>query len=189
MGRCSSQKSSAPPRCEKRTSYAEIGRPEQTLNRLTRDSPCAPRRRRPPPAGLTGSSPPSPRPISWAVSRALVGPLAYWASHNRHGDMDAQILLETRHELAGLAGTFNHMVAGLCKKSVSASPAAARSIQVSSRGKEPSAGEAAHVKTVVFSDLAGFTRLCEGLTPWYSQTAISLSLQWRSARQGISTHR
>lgn len=104
-----------------------------------------------------------------------------------------QILVKTRDELAELAESFNHMVAGLREKErireTFGRYVDPRIVQGLLENRLPAEGGERHVMTVFFSDLAGFTRMCEGLTP---DTAVrflnrhfALMAEVIRARQGI----
>ncbi len=106
------------------------------------------------------------------VTRSLVDPVKRLLGGTRAveaGDLDVEILVRTHDELATLATSFNHMVVGLREKEriretfgQYVDPRIVKSLLenriAADRGER-------QVMTVFFSDLEGFTRLCEGLTP------------------------
>lgn len=106
------------------------------------------------------------------VTRSLVDPVKRLVGGTRAveaGDLDVEILVRTHDELATLATSFNHMVVGLREKEriretfgQYVDPRIVKSLLENRIGADK--GER-QVMTVFFSDLEGFTRLCEGLTP------------------------
>ncbi|MFZ3040409.1 MAG: adenylate/guanylate cyclase domain-containing protein [Thiobacillus sp.] len=106
------------------------------------------------------------------VTRSLVDPVKRLVGGTRAveaGDLDVEIMVRTHDELATLATSFNHMVAGLREKErIRATfgqyvdPRIVKNLLENRIGADK--GER-QVMTVFFSDLEGFTRLCEGLTP------------------------
>jgi len=106
------------------------------------------------------------------VTRALVDPVKRLLGGTRAveaGDLEVEILVRTHDELATLATSFNHMVVGLREKEriretfgQYVDPRIVKSLLdnriAADRGER-------QVMTVFFSDLEGFTRMCEGLTP------------------------
>ena len=106
------------------------------------------------------------------VTRSLVDPVKRLLGGTRAveaGDLDVEILVRTHDELATLAASFNHMVVGLREKEriretfgQYVDPRIVRSLLENRLAADK--GER-QVMTVFFSDLEGFTRLCEGLTP------------------------
>jgi len=106
------------------------------------------------------------------VTRSLVDPVKRLLGGTRAveaGDLEVEIQVRTHDELATLAHSFNHMVVGLREKE--------RIRETFGRYVDPrivrglledrlrADGGERQVMTVFFSDLAGFTRMCEGLTP------------------------
>lgn len=110
--------------------------------------------------------------FAWLVTRSLVEPIRRLLGGTRAveaGDLEVEILVHTRDELASLADSFNHMVAGLREKErIKATfgqyvdPRIVRGLLDNRLAAE---GGQNQVVSVFFSDLAGFTRMCEGLTP------------------------
>ncbi|MCL5059827.1 MAG: HAMP domain-containing protein [Candidatus Thermoplasmatota archaeon] len=106
------------------------------------------------------------------VTRSLVDPVKRLLGGTRAveaGDLDVEILVRTHDELATLATSFNHMVVGLREKERIretfgryVDPRIVKSLLENRIAADK--GER-QVMTVFFSDLEGFTRLCEGLTP------------------------
>jgi adenylate cyclase len=106
------------------------------------------------------------------VTRSLVDPVKRLVGGTRAveaGDLDVEIIVRTHDELATLATSFNHMVVGLREKErIRATfgqyvdPRIVKNLLENRIGADT--GER-QVMTVFFSDLEGFTRLCEGLTP------------------------
>lgn len=134
--------------------------------------------------------------FAWAVTRSLVEPIRRLLGGTQkveQGDLDVEILVKTRDELATLAESFNHMVAGLREKErireTFGKYVDPRIVQGLLDNRLPTEGGERHTMTVFFSDLAGFTRMCEGLTP---DTAVrflnryfALMAEVIRARQGI----
>ena len=134
--------------------------------------------------------------FAWAVTRSLVEPIRRLLGGTQaveRGDLDVEILVKTRDELATLAESFNHMVAGLREKErireTFGKYVDPRIVQGLLENRLPAEGGERHTMTVFFSDLAGFTRMCEGLTP---DTAVrflnryfALMAEVIRARQGI----
>ena len=110
--------------------------------------------------------------VAGFVTRSLVEPVKRLLGGTRAveaGDLDVEILVQTHDELATLATSFNHMVGGLREKEriretfgQYVDPRIVRSLlenrMLADKGER-------QVMSVFFSDLAGFTRMCEGLTP------------------------
>jgi class 3 adenylate cyclase len=134
--------------------------------------------------------------FTWAVSSALVEPIRRLLGGTRaveQGNLDVEILVHTRDELATLADSFNHMVVGLREKEhiretfgQYVDPRVVRGLL---ENRLPTEGGQRQLMTVFFSDLADFTRMCEGLTP---DTAVrflnryfSLMADAIRAQQGI----
>jgi len=106
------------------------------------------------------------------VTRSLVEPVKRLLGGTRAveaGDLDVEILIQTHDELATLAHSFNHMVVGLREKehirSTFGQYVDPRVVRTLLENRMPADGGERQVMSVFFSDLAGFTRLCEGLTP------------------------
>ena len=106
------------------------------------------------------------------VTRSLVDPVKRLVVGTRAveaGDLEVEILVRTHDEIATLATSFNHMVGGLREKEriretfgQYVDPRIVKNLLENRIGADK--GER-QVMTVFFSDLEGFTRLCEGLTP------------------------
>jgi len=106
------------------------------------------------------------------VTRSLVEPVKRLLGGTRAveaGDLDVEILVHTHDELATLAHSFNHMVVGLREKehirSTFGQYVDPRVVRTLLENRMPADGGERQVMSVFFSDLEGFTRLCEGLTP------------------------
>jgi adenylate cyclase len=106
------------------------------------------------------------------VTRSLVEPIRHLLGGTRAveaGDLGVEILVETRDELAVLAESFNHMVLGLREKErikhTFGQYVDPRIVRGLLDNQLPAEGGQRQVMSVFFSDLAGFTRMCEGLTP------------------------
>jgi class 3 adenylate cyclase len=134
--------------------------------------------------------------FTWAVSRALVEPLRRLVGGTHaveQGDLDVEILVHTRDELATLADSFNHMVVGLREKEhireTFGQYVDPRIVRGLLEKRLPTEGGQRKVMTVFFSDLADFTRMCEGLTPdstvRFLNRYFSLMAELINARQGI----
>jgi class 3 adenylate cyclase len=106
------------------------------------------------------------------VTRSLVDPVKRLVTGTRAveaGDLEVEIQVRTHDEIATLATSFNHMVGGLREKEriretfgQYVDPRIVKNLLENRIGADR--GES-QVMTVFFSDLEGFTRLCEGLTP------------------------
>ncbi len=134
--------------------------------------------------------------FTWAVSRALVEPLRRLVGGTHaveQGDLDVEILVHTRDELSTLADSFNHMVVGLREKEhireTFGQYVDPRIVRGLLEKRLPTEGGQRQVMTVFFSDLADFTRMCEGLTPdstvRFLNRYFSLMAEVINARQGI----
>ncbi len=110
--------------------------------------------------------------FAWGVSRSLVDSVRRLLGGTQaieKGDLGVEIRINTRDEMATLADSFNHMVVGLREKEYIretfgkyVDPRIVRGLL---EKRLPAEGGESHVMTVFFSDLAGFTRMCEGMTP------------------------
>jgi class 3 adenylate cyclase len=110
--------------------------------------------------------------FAWAVSRSLVDSVRRLLGGTQaveKGDLDVEIHINTRDEMSTLADSFNHMVIGLREKEYIretfgkyVDPRIVRGLL---EKRLPAEGGESHVMSVFFSDLAGFTQMCEGLTP------------------------
>lgn len=130
------------------------------------------------------------------VTRSLVAPILRLLGGTQaveRGDLGVEILVQTRDELAVLADSFNHMVIGLREKErikeTFGQYVDPRIVRGLLDNRLPTEGGQRQVMSVFFSDLAGFTQMCEGLTP---DTAVrflnryfSLMSEVIRARQGI----
>jgi len=110
--------------------------------------------------------------FAWGVSRSLVDSVRRLLGGTQaveKGDLGVEIRINTRDEMAALADSFNHMVVGLREREYIretfgkyVDPRVVRGLL---EKRLPAEGGESHVMTVFFSDLAGFTRMCEGMTP------------------------
>jgi class 3 adenylate cyclase/CHASE3 domain sensor protein len=130
------------------------------------------------------------------VTRSLVAPILRLLGGTQaveKGDLGVEILVRTRDELALLAESFNHMVVGLREKErikkTFGQYVDPRIVRGLLDNRLPAEGGQRQVMSVFFSDLAGFTQMCEGLTP---DTAVRFLNRYFSdmsevirARQGI----
>jgi adenylate cyclase len=154
----------------------EIGKTIDLLNTLTRDTAAQAKAEEARATNLnwlmTGIATTLGLIFAWLVSRSLVEPIRRLLGGTQaveQGDLDVEILVHTRDELATLADSFNHMVAGLREKEhIKATfgqyvdPRIVRGLLDNRLTAE--GGQNQQV-SVFFSDLAGFTHICEGLTP------------------------
>lgn len=134
--------------------------------------------------------------FAWAISRSLVDSVKRLLGGTReveHGNLDVEIHVKTRDELATLANSFNHMVIGLKEKEhiretfgKYVDPRVVRGLL---ENRLPAEGGESQVMSVFFSDLAGFTQMCEGLTPdaavRFLNRYFSYMAEVIQARQGI----
>jgi adenylate cyclase len=134
--------------------------------------------------------------FAWLVSRSLVEPIRRLLKGTQsveHGDLQVEILVQTRDELATLADSFNHMVVGLREKehikATFGQYVDPRIVRGLLDKRLPADGGERHEMSVFFSDLAGFTRMCEGLTPdatvRFLNRYFALMAEVIRARQGI----
>ncbi len=134
--------------------------------------------------------------FAWLVSRSLVEPIRRLLKGTQSvedGDLQVEILVQTRDELATLADSFNHMVVGLREKehikATFGQYVDPRIVRGLLDKRLPADGGERHEMSVFFSDLAGFTRLCEGLTPdaavRFLNRYFALMAEVIRARQGI----
>ncbi|MFZ0107873.1 MAG: adenylate/guanylate cyclase domain-containing protein, partial [Thiobacillus sp.] len=106
------------------------------------------------------------------VTRSLVDPVKRLLGGTRAveaGDLEVEIMVRTHDELATLANSFNHMVIGLREKErireTFGQYVDPRIVRGLLENRLPADGGEHRLMTVFFSDLEGFTRMCEGLTP------------------------
>jgi adenylate cyclase len=106
------------------------------------------------------------------VTRSLVDPVKRLLGGTRAveaGDLDVEILVHTHDELATLATSFNHMVGGLREKErirdTFGQYVDPRIVRTLLENRMSTVGGERQVMSVFFSDLEGFTKMCEGLTP------------------------
>jgi len=130
------------------------------------------------------------------VTRSLVDPVKRLLGGTRAveaGDLDVEILVKTHDELATLASSFNHMVVGLREKEhireTFGQYVDPRIVRGLLENRLRSDGGERQTMTVFFSDLEGFTSLCEGLTPdaavRFLNRYFSLMSEVVRERQGI----
>ncbi|TXH73188.1 adenylate/guanylate cyclase domain-containing protein [Thiobacillus sp.] len=130
------------------------------------------------------------------VTRSLVDPVKRLLGGTRAveaGDLDVEILVRTHDELAMLATSFNHMVVGLREKerirATFGQYVDPRIVKSLLESRIPADKGERQVMTVFFSDLAGFTRMCEGLTPdaavRFLNRYFSMMAEVIRGRQGI----
>lgn len=106
------------------------------------------------------------------VTRSLVDPVKRLLGGTRAveaGDLDIEIRVHTHDELATLARSFNHMVGGLRERerirATFGQYVDPRVVRTLLENRMPADGGERQVMTVFFSDLAGFTKMCEDLPP------------------------
>ena len=130
------------------------------------------------------------------VTRSLVDPVKRLLGGTRAveaGDLEVEILVRTHDELATLANSFNHMVVGLREKEhireTFGQYVDPRIVQGLLEKRLPADGGEHRLMTVFFSDLEGFTRMCEGLTPdaavRFLNRYFSMMSEVVRSRQGI----
>lgn len=161
---------------EKDTVDVEIGKTIDLLNKLTQDTATQAKKEEARATRLnwivTAIATVLGLVFAAFVTRSLVGPVKRLLGGTRaveDGDLNVEIEVRTRDEIAALADSFNHMVVGLREKEriretfgQYVDPRIVKTLLenrlVADRGER-------QVMTVFFSDLEGFTRMCEGLTP------------------------
>lgn len=130
------------------------------------------------------------------VTRSLVDPVKRLVGGTRaveDGNLEVEIQVRTHDEIATLAHSFNHMVVGLREKEriretfgQYVDPRIVKSLLENRIAADK--GER-QVMTVFFSDLEGFTRMCEGLTPdaavRFLNHYFSMMAEVIRSRQGI----
>ncbi|MEQ1663715.1 MAG: adenylate/guanylate cyclase domain-containing protein [Thiobacillus sp.] len=109
--------------------------------------------------------------FAWRVTSALVEPIRRLVRGTRaveDGDLDVEIDIRTRDELASLGDSFNHMVLGLREKErireTFGHYVDPRIVQGLLDNQLSEEGGQRREMSVFFSDLVGFTRLVEGLS-------------------------
>lgn len=185
---------------EKDTVDVEIGKTIDILNKLTRDTAARAKAEERRAIQLnwiiTAIATALGLVFAWAISRSLVDSVKRLLGGTReveHGNLDVEIHVRTRDELATLANSFNHMVVGLKEKEhiretfgKYVDPRVVRGLL---ENRLPAEGGESQVMSVFFSDLAGFTRMCEGLTPdaavRFLNRYFSYMAEVIQARQGI----
>ncbi|MEW6415762.1 MAG: adenylate/guanylate cyclase domain-containing protein [Pseudomonadota bacterium] len=185
---------------EKDAVDAEIGKTIDLLNKLTQDTATQAKKEEARATQLnwivTAIATALGLVFAAFVTRSLVDPVKRLLGGTRAveaGDLEVEIQVRTHDELATLADAFNHMVVGLREKErIRATfgqyvdPRIVKNLLenrlVADRGER-------RVMTVFFSDLEGFTRLCEGLTPdaavRFLNRYFSMMAEVIRARQGI----
>lgn len=135
--------------------------------------------------------------FAWLISRSLVRPVRelLGLTHSiRGGNLDVHIQIRTADEIAQLADSFNHMVVELKQKEMIkqmfgkyVDPRVVQTL-LSGQKQLADAGER-QTMSVFFSDLEGFTTVCEGLTPTSAVKLMnryfSLMAEAIRAEQGI----
>ncbi|WP_310448054.1 adenylate/guanylate cyclase domain-containing protein, partial [Thiobacillus sp.] len=161
---------------EKDTVDVEIGKTIDLLNKLTQDT-----------ASRAKAEEARATTLNWIitaiattlglifagfVTRSLVDPVKRLLTGTRAveaGDLEVEILVRTHDELATLATSFNHMVIGLREKEhireTFGQYVDPRIVKTLLDNRIAANQGEREVMTVFFSDLEGFTRMCEGLTP------------------------
>ncbi len=185
---------------EKDTVDVEIGKTIDILNKLTRDTAALAKKEEQRAIKLnwiiTAIATALGLVFAWGVSRSLVDSVKRLLGGTReveHGNLDVEIHVSTRDELATLANSFNHMVIGLKEKEhiretfgKYVDPRVVRGLL---ENRLPAEGGESQVMSVFFSDLAGFTQMCEGLTPdaavRFLNRYFSYMAEVIQARQGI----
>jgi HAMP domain-containing protein len=134
--------------------------------------------------------------FAFLVTRSLVLPIKRLLGGTQaveEGDLGVEILVHTRDEIAVLADSFNHMVLGLRERErireTFGQYVDPRIVRGLLDNRLPAEGGQRQVMSVFFSDLAGFTRMCEGLSPdmavRFLNRYFSLMSEVIRARQGI----
>ncbi|HSA89176.1 MAG TPA: adenylate/guanylate cyclase domain-containing protein [Burkholderiales bacterium] len=106
------------------------------------------------------------------ITRNLVGPVRRLLTGTQaveKGDLTIEVRADSADEIAALTESFNHMVAGLREKErikdTFGKYVDPRIVQGLLENRLAATGGAKQVMTVFFSDLVGFTQMCESLTP------------------------
>jgi adenylate cyclase len=161
---------------EKDTVDVEIGKTIDLLNKLTQDTAAAAKAEEARATTLnwivTAIATALGLIFATFVTRSLVDPVKRLLGGTRAveaGDLGVEIQVRTHDELATLATSFNHMVVGLREKEriretfgQYVDPRIVKNLLENRIAADRGERE---VMTVFFSDLEGFTRMCEGLTP------------------------
>jgi adenylate cyclase len=185
---------------EKDTVDVEIGKAIDILNKLTRDTAAQAKKEEQRAIKLnwiiTAIATVLGLIFAWAVTRSLIDSVKRLLGGTRaveSGDLAVEIHVRTRDVLATLADSFNHMVVGLREKEhiretfgKYVDPRVVRGLL---ENRLPAEGGESQVMSVFFSDLAGFTQMCEGLTPdaavRFLNRYFSYMAEVIQARQGI----
>ncbi|MEW6132178.1 MAG: adenylate/guanylate cyclase domain-containing protein [Pseudomonadota bacterium] len=161
---------------EKNNVDIEIGKSIDILNKLTQDTAARAKAEEKRAtqlnwmvtiiAGLIGLI------FAWMVSRSLVDSVKRLLGGTQaveKGNLDVEIRVRSRDEMAVLADSFNHMVVGLREKEhireTFGKYVDPRIVRGLLENRLPTEGGQSQVMSVFFSDLAGFTRMCEDMTP------------------------
>jgi adenylate cyclase len=135
--------------------------------------------------------------IAWLITRNLVRPvreLLRLTNAIRTGDLDVHIQIKTSDEIGLLADSFDHMVGEMRQKeqikNMFGKYVDPRIVQGLLLGQQQFAhGGERQLMSVFFSDIEGFTPICEGLTPTGAVRLInqyfSLMAEPIRSRQGI----
>jgi adenylate cyclase len=161
---------------EKNSVDVEIGKTIDILNKLTKDTAALAKKEEQRATQLnwivTAIASLLGLIFAWSVSRSLVDSVRRLLGGTQaveKGDLGVEIHINTRDEMSTLADSFNHMVVGLREKEYIretfgkyVDPRVVRGLL---EKRLPAEGGESHVMSVFFSDLAGFTQMCEGLAP------------------------
>ncbi len=161
---------------EKDSIDVEIGKVIDTLNKLTQDTASQAKKEEERATTLnwivTAIATALGLIFAAFVTRSLVEPVKRLLGGTRAveaGDLDVEILVRTHDELATLASSFNHMVGGLREKerirATFGQYVDPRIVKTLLENRIAADRGERQTMTVFFSDLEGFTQLCEGLTP------------------------
>ncbi len=161
---------------EKDSIDVEIGKVIDTLNKLTQDTASQAKKEEERATTLnwivTAIATALGLIFAAFVTRSLVEPVKRLLGGTRAveaGDLDVEILVRTHDELATLATSFNHMVGGLREKerirATFGQYVDPRIVKTLLENRIAADRGERQTMTVFFSDLEGFTQLCEGLTP------------------------